>query len=137
MHRKASISIQFYHISRWFYIHKLKLIGILVYRLNYILFNCVIPPTAILKDGVNFGHSVGIIIHDKAVIGENTKIYQNVTIGGRARKIGSNCLIGTGAVVLADIGDNVNVGANAVVLKDLPNNCTAVGGPAEITKSSK
>ena len=137
MHRKKSITIQFYRVSRWFYTHYLKILGLIIYRLNYILFNCVIPPTAKLGDNVIFGHSVGIVIHDKATIGDNTKIYQHVTIGGQARNIGSNCIIGTGAVVIADVGNNVKIGANAVVLEPIPDNCIAVGIPARIINKSE
>lgn len=132
MHRKQSITIQLYKIYRWLYTHHLKILGLILYRINYMLFNCVIPPTTQLGENVVFGHSVGIILHDKLVVGKNTKIYQHATIGGQARKVGANCLIGTGAVVLADLGDNVSVGANAVVLENVPDNCTAVGVPARI-----
>lgn len=132
MYRKTSIALQLYRLSRFLYLNHFRILGLIIYRLNYILFNCVIPPTAVLGDNVNFGHSVGIVIHDKVKIGNNTKIYQHVTIGGQARKIGDNCLIGTGAVVMADVGNNVNIGANAVVLKPVPDNSTAVGVPARI-----
>ena len=49
-------------------------------------------------------------------------------------RIGNNCMIGAGAVILGNIviGDNVKIGANAVVLKDIPDNCTVVGIPGKI-----
>lgn len=70
------------------------------------------------------------------MIGENTAIYQNVTIGGRGRSgcpvIGKNVFIGAGAVIMGGItiGDNARIGANAVVIHDVPDNSTAVGVPA-------
>lgn len=89
---------------------------------------------------MNIGHFYGIVIHQKSRIGENTLIYQNVTLGGRKGSsgpiVGKNCVIGSGACILGDIkiGDNVKIGANAVVLKDIPDNCTVVGVPARIVK---
>ena len=135
--KKVSTSIKVYRIARFFYTHHMKLIAHFFYKSLYLALNCVIPPSADLKKGVEIAHSVGIVIHDKAVIGENTKIYQNVTIGGGPRRISKNCLIGAGAVVLADLGDNVKVGANAVVLEDVESNSTAVGVPARIIPHSE
>lgn len=129
------IAMKIYRIERWFYNHNMKFISKLFYRLNFILFNCSIPPTTKIGSGVIFPHSTGIIIHQNSVIGDNTKIYQNVTIGNNnGPKIGKNCIIGTGACILGDIviGDNCKVGANAVVLKNIPSNSTAVGVPSKI-----
>ena len=52
-------------------------------------------------------------------------------------KIGSNCFIGGGAVVLpgVEIGDNCIVGAGAVVFDDVPPNSIAAGNPARIIAS--
>ena len=74
------------------------------------------------------------------MVGKNTLIYQNVTLGRigldnqDAPVIGDNCVIGAGACILGKIhiGDNVKIGANAVVTKDIPDNCTAVGVPAKV-----
>lgn len=134
---KKSIVIKFYNIERWLWVHKMEFFAKIVWRMIYILFSCQIPPTAILEDGVNIGHGVGIVIHQNTRIGKNTIIYQNVTIGSdNGPQIGENCVIGAGACLLGDItvGNNVNVGANAVVLKDVPDNCTVVGVPAKIIK---
>ena len=73
----------------------------------------------------------GIYISRYASIGANCLIYQNVTIGEvdrKAPRIGDNCLIGAGAMVIGDIrvGDNVKIGAGAVVSFDIPDNCTVV-----------
>ena len=83
------------------------------------------PP--ILPHGLN-----GIIIHYKATLGANCKIYQQVTIAGKnseAAQIGDNVSIGAGAKIIGGvkIGNNVVIGANTVVTKDIPNNSTVVG----------
>lgn len=134
---KISTVIKVYRLSRFLYTHHLKVLSKVFYAINYFLFNCVIPASADLGRDCNIAHGVGIVIHHEAVIGEGTKIYQNVTIGGKGVHIGKNCYIGTGAVIMEDLGDNVKVGANAVVTKKMPSNCTVAGIPAVVLKQEK
>lgn len=129
------IAMKIYRIERWFYEHKFRILSKIMWRLNFILFNCSIPPSTKIGEGVVMPHSIGIVIHQWSEIGENTRIYQNVTIGsGNGPKIGRNCVIGSGACILGNVvvGDNCNIGANAVVLEDIPDNTTAVGVPARM-----
>ncbi|MBR6747743.1 MAG: sugar O-acetyltransferase [Clostridia bacterium] len=51
-------------------------------------------------------------------------------------RIGRNCWLGAGVIVLpgVTIGDNVVVGAGSVVTKDLPDNVVAVGNPCRIMR---
>lgn len=51
-------------------------------------------------------------------------------------RIGRNCWIGAGALIMPGItiGDNVVVGAGSVVTKDLPGNVVAVGNPCRILR---
>ncbi|WP_418359207.1 serine O-acetyltransferase [Sphingobacterium detergens] len=85
-------------------------------------------------------NGLGVVLHEKAMIGENVVIMQNVTIGGRngrgAPVIEDNVFIGAGACVLGDIviGKNSSIGANAVVLKTVPENAVVVGVPGKIIK---
>lgn len=140
---RPSIAIKFYRIERFFYLHKMRLIAQFVYHMMQLVLGCTIPYSADLGGGVNIAHFHGIVIHHKSSIGENTVIYQNVTLGGRNGKpgprVGKNCVIGAGACILGDIeiGNNVNIGANAVVLENIPDNCTAVGVPARIIKHNE
>ena len=132
-----SIVIKFYGVERWCWTHHLRITAKIIWRLIYLLFNCSIPPTAVLEDGVEIAHGIGIVIHQNSVIGSGTKIYQNVTIGsGNGPKIGENCILGCGCCILGDIiiGNSVNVGANAVVLQSIPDNSTVVGIPGRIIK---
>lgn len=82
-------------------------------------------------------------MHELCTIGEDCRIFGNVTLGckwaeneepGFPPRIGNNVMIGAGAVILGDIsvGDNSIIGANAVVLEDVPENSIAVGVPAVI-----
>lgn len=52
-------------------------------------------------------------------------------------KIGRNCWLGAGAIVLpgVTIGDNTVIGAGSVVTKDLPANVVAVGNPCRVMRA--
>lgn len=111
---------------------------------NHVLCGCSVSAKAEIGRGTVFFHrGVGCVVHPNAKIGENCKIFQNVTIGskwadgfcqGDAPTIGRGVLIGAGAVLLGDItvGDNAIIGANAVVVCDVPANSYAVGVPAKV-----
>lgn len=107
---------------------------------------CSVSVEAEIGDRTVFYHrGIGCVVHPKAVIGEECKIFQSVTIGskwsggnclGEVPRIGNNVMIGAGAVVLGDIsiGDNSIIGANAVITHSIPQNSLAVGVPAVIKK---
>lgn len=122
-------------------------------RLIEILYNVLcgngISTQAQIGDGtVFYHHGVGCVVHELCTIGENCRIFGNVTLGckwteneepGLPPRIGNNVMIGAGAVILGDIsvGDNSIIGANAVVLEDVPDNSIAVGVPAAIRRRNK
>lgn len=97
-----------------------------------------IGPDAFMKDVPSLPHGLhGIFISRYARVGENCRIYQNVTIGEVDRQapvIGDNCLIGAGAILIGGIriGNDVKIGAGAVVCEDVPDGCTVVSQPARI-----
>lgn len=124
--------------------------------------NCYIEPPLHTNWGghhVHFGKNVYAnfnltIVDDTHVyVGDCTMFGPNVTIATaghpilpelRAQgyqynapvRIGKNCWIGAGALILPGItiGDNVVVGAGSVVTKDLPSNVVAVGNPCKVLR---
>ncbi|MCD8085999.1 MAG: sugar O-acetyltransferase [Clostridiales bacterium] len=86
-------------------------------------------------------------------VGDNTMFGPNVTVATAGHpilpelreqglqynvpvRIGRNCWLGAGVVVLpgVTIGDNTVVGAGSVVTKDLPANVVAVGNPCRVLR---
>lgn len=97
----------------------------------------------------NSGIYITAFNNTNLTIGDNTLIASNVAIqtGNHGLferdnytlanvKIGKNCWIGFGAVILPGVvlGNNVTVGANAVVTKSFPDNVVLGGSPAKIIK---
>ncbi len=117
-----------------------KLINIIFVRL---LFGCQVTLGAKLGKGTTLGYGgLGIVIHDRAVLGENVMVGPGVTIGGTSKiyevpVIGDNTVIAPGAKIFGPvkIGKNCVIGANAVVLKDVPDNTIVGGIPAKVLKT--
>jgi len=143
----SKIMMAYRHMHKCYKL-KIPLIPTIYQKLIRLAFSAEIPCSCDLRDGVELEHGgLGIVIHDNAIVGERTKIYPNVVIGGRNVEtkdplkrrypiIGCDCIIGAGAAILGgvQIGNNCKIGANAVVIEDIPDNSTAVGVPAHIIK---
>ena len=133
-----------YKTENFFYKIKLVPIAFLIRLFMRIVFSCDIPYKASIGKNVKFPHhALGVLIHPKAVIGDNSTILHNVTIGGKSGSpnlpvIGKNVLIGAGAIIIGDIkvGDNSIIGAGSVVVKDVPESCVVCGNPAKIIKKN-
>lgn len=102
---------------------------------------CHIGPGLHIPHGVN-----GVIVHWDTIIGRNTTIYHQVTIGAKDPStpeeygpphIGDRVFVGAGAKIIGRIiiGSDALIGANAVVISDIPCNATAVGIPARVIRS--
>jgi len=133
--------MRLYRLSRFLYLHKIPIIPKVISRTIRFLFSAEIPYTCTIGQNVQLKHGgLGIVLHDRAIIGDECVIYQHVTlagIDGKSPQIGKNVLIGVGAVILGGviIGDNSKIGANAVVVHDVPENATVVGVPAKKIKT--
>ena len=81
------------------------------------------------REGVNKG----------VTIGDNVSAGHRVILHGTT--IGSNCLIGMGAILLSGsiVGDNCIIGAGAVVTEGqvIPSNSVVMGLPAKVVRSIK
>src|SRR5690606_35285245 len=118
--------------------HKVPLLPALLKATIFLLFNSVVPPSAVIGKGSRFAYGgIGVVLHGKSLIGERVIIGQGVTVGRKLDPvgvpvIGNDVYISAGAKLLGAItvGNNVIVGANAVVLHDIPDNAIVAGVPA-------
>jgi len=132
----------FYRIANWLYRMKIPFLPRLLTLFIFLIYNSKVPYQAKIGKGSKLGYGgIGVVIHDRTVIGKYCQIGQNVTIGGTSSHyevpiIGSHVHISAGAVIIGPIkiGSFVVVGANAVVNKDVPDNCIVAGVPAKIIK---
>ena len=124
--------------------------------------NCYIEPPLRANWGgkhVHFGDNIYAnfnltLVDDTHIyIGSYTMLGPNVTIASAGHpilpelrekayqynvpvKIGRNCWLGAGVIVLpgVTIGDNTVIGAGSVVTKDIPSNVVAVGNPCRVLR---
>ena len=114
-----------------------------------------IHPGAELNKGVFIDHGTGVVIGETAIIGNNVKIYQGVTLGalsfprdesgkiirGKRRHptLEDNVTVYSGATVLGDIviGEGSVIGGNAWVISDVAPNSQITIRPPEHRIRSK
>ena len=124
--------------------------------------NCYIEPPFYSNWGgrhVHFGNNIycnfnTTFVDDTHIyVGDNTMFGPNVTVATAGHpinadlrrkgyqynapvRIGKNCWIGAGALIMpgVTIGDNVVIGAGSVVTKDIPSNVVAVGNPCRVLR---
>lgn len=102
-----------------------------------------IHPGAQIGKGFFIDHGTGVVIGETTIIGDNCTLYQGVTLGGTGKEqgkrhptLGNNVMVGAGAKILGSfkIGDNCRIAAGSVVLQEVPPNCTVVGIPGRVVK---
>lgn len=96
-----------------------------------------------------FGCSGGIEIGEDVIMGQNVRfhsqnhkyedknvIIKNQGVVSKGIKVGNNCWIGSGCVILdgVTIGNGCVLGANTLVTKDIEDNSVVVGQPARVIK---
>ena len=100
-----------------------------------------ISPEVKIGSGFYIGHTGRIIIHPKAVIGNNCNIATGVTIGrdNRGKRkgyptIGDRVWIGTNSVIVGNIhiGDDVLIAPLTFVNFDVPSHSVVIGNPATV-----
>lgn len=123
--------------------HRLKNSGGLAPIIHYAVARILWKPmeslfiyTKEIGGGLYIQHGFATIISAKK-IGENCRIYQQVTIGYKQEfcpVLEDNVSVSCGAKVLGDVTMHKNsmAGAGAVVVKDVPENAIVAGVPAKV-----
>lgn len=114
-----------------------------------------IHPGAHLGTGVFIDHGTGVVIGETAVVGDNVRIYQGVTLGAgnfpknacgmlikglkRHPTVGNNVTIYSGASVLGNItiGDDSVIGGNVWLTESLPPGTKITALPPENRKKTR
>ena len=96
------------------------------------------PYLITLGDHVRITGRVQFVPHDGAVwvLRHLYQEYEDIDLFGRIR-VGNNVHIGMNAIIMpgVTIGSNCIVGCGAIVTKNIPDNSVAVGVPARVIKS--
>ena len=131
-----------HRVSHWLWARGLRWLARFNSHLARWLTGIEIHPGARIGRRVFIDHGLGVVIGETAEVGDDTTIYQGVTLGGtsltrgvkRHPTLGRNVVVGAGAKVLGPftVGDGAHIGSNAVVVRAVPENATAVGIPARI-----
>lgn len=102
-----------------------------------------------IGDNCFFGSAGGISIGNDVIMGQNIRFHSEnhnyndssipirmQGVSNKGIKVGNNCWIGSGVVILdgVSIGDGCVIGANTLVNKDISDNYVAVGNPVRLIK---
>jgi len=130
-----------HRLAHWLWTRRIFLLGRIISHLSRFLTGIEIHPAARLGKGFFIDHGMGVVIGETAEVGDNCMIYHGVTLGGFSRKkekrhptLGNNVVVGAGARILGAIriGDNCKIGSGSVVLQDIPTNSTVIGVPGRM-----
>lgn len=132
----------FYPVSRFLWDLNLRALARLWAYIGRMFTGIEIHPGATIGKNLFIDHGTGVVIGETAIIGDNCRLYHNITLGGKGDTIdgrrhpmlGDNVTVGAGAQILGPIkiGNNARIAANAVVTKDIPEGFTAIGNPARL-----
>lgn len=76
--------MRLYRVMHYLYKKKIPFFPGFISRLIRVIYSCELPPSVQIGRNTLFVHNgLGCVIHQDAIIGDNCKIYQNVSIAGR------------------------------------------------------
>ncbi len=134
-------AVWIHRITHWLWRRGTRTLARWLSQVARLLTGIEIHPGATVGRHLFIDHGMGVVIGETSIVADDVTLYQGVTLGGTGKEkgkrhptIGSGVVIGAGAKVLGDIkvGDNCRVGAGSVVLRSVPDNSTVVGVPGHI-----
>ena len=130
-----------HRIAHFLWRHGLRFLARLLSHTSRFLTGIEIHPGASIGRRFFIDHGAGVVIGETAEIGDDVLMYQGVVLGGTTLKrgkrhptVGSNVVLGAGAVALGaiTIGDGARIGSSSVVVKSVPAGATVVGIPGRV-----
>ena len=136
--------VSHYRLARRLYLWGIPLLPRVIARVSQLLCHCYLPYTCEIGRGFEVGyHGIGVVVHDRARIGDDVFMGPGAIIGGRSQQsevpvIGDGVYIAAGAKVLGAIvvGEGSVIGANAVVIKDVPPRSAVAGVPSKVVREN-
>jgi serine O-acetyltransferase len=129
-----AITIQ--RFSHVLYHHKVPLIPRMMTEYAHSVTGIDIHPGAHLEKGIFIDHGTGVVIGETAIIGNNVKIYQGVTLGALSFPKDACGMIIKGARRHPTIEDDVTIYAGATVLGNIViGKGSIIGGNVWMTES--
>ena len=132
----------FHPVAHWLWGKDLRALARLWSAIGRWVTGIEIHPAAKIGRNLFIDHGTGTVIGQTAIIGDDCRLYQGITLGGRGKVIDGRrhphlmdgVTVGAGAHVLGPVilGHRAKVGAGSVVTMDVPSDMTAVGNPARL-----
>lgn len=136
-------AIMLHRIAHFLWCIKIPFIPRMISAFSRFLTGVEIHPGAKIGKRFFIDHGMGVVIGETAEIGDDVLLYQGVTLGGTGKEkgkrhptLGNDIVVGAGAKILGPvkIGNNCKIGAGSVVIQDVPDNSTVVGIPGRIVR---
>ena len=126
-----------YRVSRWCYLHKLKVLAAPIQVVNTIVTGAEISHKADIGPGFRIGHSQGLFVGPNVKLGfrstmnQGTCLSSNLEAGGGAPVVGNYLYMSPGSKVFGNvaIGHRVWIGPNSVALRDIESDKVVLGVP--------
>ena len=134
----AFIATSIYRFAHSLYARGFKIVARMMTEYAHSKTGIDIHPGAKIGKSFFIDHGTGVVIGETTVIGDNVKLYQNVTLGAKSfyknddgslvkgikrhPNIGNNVVIYAGATILGGdtiIGDNTVIGGNSWITKSI------------------
>lgn len=136
------LAIASHRIAHELYLLDIPTIPRVMSELTHTQTGCDIHPGATIGKGFFVDHPTGVVIGETAIIGNNVKLYQGVTIGAKSfplddkgrpikhirrhPEVKDNVVIYSNATILGGktvIGAGATIGGNVFLMKSVPANC--------------
>ncbi len=139
-------ALRYHRMANFLWRHGLGFFARMISHWSRFVTGIEIHPGAKIGRRFFIDHGSGVVIGETSEIGNDVLMYQGAVLGGttlskgkRHPTIGSNVVIGTGAVVLGAItvGSGARIGAGSVVVKPVPEGATVVGIPGRVVDEKR